>query len=92
MVFEQAEERAAEREERMRKMELEMQEKISERTAQREERMYTMFSTLMQQMTGSGVLCGLPPPAPTYHRRVPYHTPSPYPPSDPYAPDRQQSP
>lgn len=46
-VFERAEDRAGEREERMRRMELEVQEKMREREDRQEERMFTMFTAFM---------------------------------------------
>ena len=54
MMFEHADERAAEREERMRKMELEMEAKMREREDRREDRMFSMFAAVMQQMGGTG--------------------------------------
>ena len=44
------EERAAEREMKMRRMELEHEAKMREREDQRDERMFTMFATMMQQL------------------------------------------
>ena len=54
MMFERADERAAEREERMRKVELEMEVKMREREDRREDRMFSMFAAVMQQMGGTG--------------------------------------
>lgn len=73
-AFEKAEERAAEREERMRIRELEMEEKMREREDRREMQIFSMFTTLIQQMNGP---------------RLP-HTPSSFHPSTPYQSTPQQ--
>ena len=81
-VFERADDRAAEREERMRKLELEMEAKMREREERREERMFSMFTAVMQQM-------GNRPPQPPYSFPYPsYHQASQQPPysSDPQSP------
>ena len=50
MVLDRAEERAAEREERMRTLELEMEEKMREREERRDMQLMSMFSGLLQQI------------------------------------------
>lgn len=77
LIFQEAEERAAEREERaaerearMRERELEMEAKMREREDRREERMITLFSSAMQRMAHFSP----PPHSPnqsTYHQSFP---------------------
>ena len=85
MMFERADERAAEREERMRKVELEMEAKMREREDRREDRMFSMFAAVMQQMGGTGRPSQPPfmqPPPFSYQPsfQLPIYTPPP--PSD----------
>ena len=50
-IFEQAEERAAERELKMRKMELEFEERVREKEDQRDLNMLNMFGTILQKFS-----------------------------------------
>lgn len=85
-LFTPAEERAADREERMRMLELEMEERRMDREVRREDRILSMFTSLMQPMMGGYMngptpfLQGLPylPPAQLPHFL--YIPPSPEPP------------
>ena len=54
-VIERAEERASQREEKMRRMELEMEEKMREREDRYEMQMFSMFTAVMQQMNSSAL-------------------------------------
>ena len=91
-VFAKAEEVAGEREERMRRLELEAEERRREADDRREERMMTFLAGLMQSVLGAygrpPFQQGFPPPtAPQY----PQHEYSPYSPSPdtyPQAPPR----
>ena len=75
-MFAKAEERATEREERMRKLEVEMEERRREIEDRREDRILSMFNILMQHInanthmnmpTSSQELLPYPPPT-----RAPY--------------------
>ena len=70
-VFDRAEERASEREERMRRMELEMEEKMREREERKEMQMVSMFTAVMQQMCGNA---SRPLPSPFFQPPYPYHS------------------
>ena len=50
-IFEQAEERAGERELKMRKMELEFEERAREKEDQRDLNMLNMFGTILQKFS-----------------------------------------
>lgn len=50
-IFEQAEERAAERELKMRKMELEFEERVREKEDQCDLNMLNMFGTILQKFS-----------------------------------------
>ena len=75
IIIDKVEQRATEREERMRKMELEMQERILEKEGQREERLMTMFTSFMQCMMGGTSQGGMSsyglPYQPYHSRQVP---------------------
>ena len=58
-IFSAADKRAAEREERMRKFELEMEERRAEREDRREERMMALLTRLMHPIAG-GYMHGPP--------------------------------
>ena len=60
-VLGKAEERAAERELRMRKMELEMVAKMREREDLREEHMFGMFNNIIMQLMGGSGPVPVPP-------------------------------
>ena len=65
-VIERAEERASEREERMRCMELEMEERMREREERRDMQMFAMITGVLQQM------CGNTPGSPAPFFQPPY--------------------
>ena len=64
-ALECADERAAEREMKMRKMELELKSKMRETEDQREKRILSMFASMMQQLLTQ------PPMPPTYTAQLP---------------------
>ena len=66
MVLDRAEERAAEREERMRRLELEMEEKMREREERRDMQFMSMFSAVLQKIS--------PQPAPFLQPPFPYQS------------------
>ena len=71
-VNERAEELASQREEKIRRMELEMEEKMREREDRRKMQMFSMFTAVMQQMNSSA---SGPSHSPLYQPPNPYMPP-----------------
>lgn len=65
-ALDRADDRAAEREMKMRRMELELESKMREREDQRDERMLSMFAGMMQQLLTQ-------PPTPQAYTVPPYY-------------------
>ena len=65
-ALDRADEKAAEREMKMRRMEFELESKMREREDQRDERMLSMFATMMQQLL-------MQPPMPQTYTASPYY-------------------
>ena len=91
-VFAKAEESAGEREERMRRLELEAEERRREADDRREERMMTFLAGLMQSVPGGygrpPFQQGYPPPSASQYSQAEYSPYSPSPDTYPQAPPR----
>ena len=85
-MIERAEERASEREEKMRRLELEMEEKMREREERREMQMLSMFSAIM-----GGSASGFPFFQPSTFHPTTVDRPPPMPPMPPMPPQSTQS-
>ena len=77
VVLDRAEERAAEREERMRTLELEMEEKMREREERRDMQFMSMFSALLQQIGPRSPFVQPPFPYQSSQHPVPFDCPAP---------------
>ena len=72
-IIERAEERASEREERIRRMELEMEERMREREERRDMQMFAMITGALQRICGDTPGSSAPFFQPPYQDQPPTH-------------------